>query len=95
MVTTTAPTRLRTNPSLAILLIEISPVPKTTALGMVATGSIKAQLALMVAGKRRSFGSSALATATAPSMGIKMLVVAVLLVISVKNVTSRATLRIR
>ena len=85
---TSAPTRFKTNPSLTILLIENSPAPYTTAFGIVATGSINAQLALIAAGIRKSTASIPLAIEIAPSIGIKITVVAVLLVISVKNVTS-------
>ena len=63
-------------------------------MGIVATGSINAQLALIAAGIRRSVGSKPLAVDTAPSMGISITVVAVLLVISVRKVTSRATHKI-
>ena len=86
-----APRRFKTSPSLAILFTVTSPVPKTTALGIVATGSMKAQLALIAAGIMSRIGSMFDAVAAAPRMGISTFVVAVLLVISVRNVTSRHT----
>ena len=57
---------------------------------MVATGSMKAQLALMAAGIIKRMGSMSEAVAAAPKIGIRTLVVAVLLVISVRKVTSKA-----
>ena len=84
-----APKRFNTSPSLAILFTVTSPVPKTTALGIVATGSMKAQLALIAAGIIKRIGSKFEAVAAAPRMGIRTLVVAVLLVISVRKVTKR------
>ena len=90
-----APRRLRTSPSLAILLTVTSPVPKTTALGIVATGNMNAQLALIAAGIIKRIGSMFDAVAAAPRIGISTFVVAVLLVISVRNVTSRHTPRSR
>ena len=86
-----APRRFKTSPSLAILFTVTSPVPKTTALGIVATGSMKAQLALIAAGIMSRIGSMFDAVAAAPRMGISTFVVAVLLVISVRKVTSRHT----
>jgi len=58
-------------------------------LGGVATGSINAQDALIAAGIIKSIGSILAPTAAAPRMGINKVVVAVLLVTSVKNVTAR------
>tara|TARA_B100001146_G_C15810466_1_gene276581 strand:+ start:121 stop:474 length:354 start_codon:yes stop_codon:yes gene_type:complete len=71
------------------------PEPYTTALGIVATGSIKAQLALIAAGISNSAGSTPLAVEAAPKIGIRITVVAVLLVISVRNVTNSAMHNIR
>ena len=90
-----APRRFKTSPSLAILFTLTSPVPKTTALGIVATGNMKAQLALIAAGIISRIGSMFDAVAAAPKMGISTFVVAVLLVISVRKVTSRHTPRRR
>ena len=58
-------------------------------LGAVATGSMNAQLALIAAGTMNSFGSIAAPTAAAASTGISRVVVAVLLVVSVRKVTAR------
>ena len=84
-----APNRFKINPSFAILFTVTSPVPKTAAFGIVATGSMKAQLALIAAGIISSMGSIFDAVAAAPRMGISTFVVAVLLVISVRKVTSK------
>jgi len=65
------------------------PVAKVTTFGGVATGSIKAQEALIAAGIINKIGSILAPTAAAPRMGINKVVVAVLLVTSVKNVTAR------
>lgn len=70
-------------------LIVNSPEPNTIALGAVATGSMKAKLALMVAGTISSAGSISFAIAIAARIGINNVAVAVLLVSSVKNVTAR------
>src|SRR6056300_1998559 len=90
-----APRRLRTNPSLTIRETVTSPVPKTMALGMVATGSMKAQLALRAAGIISNLGSRLAESAAAPRIGIGKFVVAVLDVISVRKVTSRQMPKIR
>ena len=60
-----------------------------TKFGAVATGSINAQLALIAAGTMSKRGSIPTAIAAAASIGINNNVVAVLLVISVMNVTER------
>ena len=59
------------------------------ALGAVATGSMNAQLALNAAGIIKSCGSIFVESAVAAKMGINSVVVAVLLVISVRNVTNK------
>ena len=89
--TTIVPVRLSTNPSRAIVRIESSPEPKIIALGGVATGSINAKLALIVAGTMINRGSISAASAAAAKMGISKVAVAVLLVTSVKNVTTKQT----
>ena len=61
-----------------------SPEPYTMALGAVATGNIKAQLAAMAAGIINSAGSLPEDTAATAKMGISNVAVAVLLVISVR-----------
>ena len=63
-------------------------------LGAVATGSMKAQLALMAAGTISSNGSRPAANAAAASIGIISAVVAVLLVISVRKVMLRQIIAI-
>ena len=86
---TRVPIRLMPKPVRAMAFVVIFPVPKTIALGAVATGSIKAQLALSAAGIMRRSGSISVAMAVAAKIGIRRVVVAVLLVISVRNVTKR------
>ena len=76
-------------PTPAISLVEIFSVPKTMAFGAVATGSINAQLALKAAGIINNLGSVAVAMAVAARIGMRSVVVAVLLVISVKKVTNK------
>jgi len=63
-------------------------------LGGVATGIMKAQLALMAAGIMISLASMSMPVAVAASIGINTTVLAVLLVVSVKNVTLRQMMRI-
>ena len=83
-----------TAPSLAICRVFIRPLLKTTVLGAVATGSIKAQLALSVAGIISKRGSISALRAVAARMGMSMAVVAVLLVASVIKVTHSAIIAI-
>ena len=65
------------------------------ALGGVATGSMNAKLALMVAGTMINVGSISALTAAAARIGINKVVVAVLLVTSVRKVTARQIKPIR
>ena len=55
---TTTPMRFRTNPSFAMVLMLKRPVLNMMVLGVVATGSMNAQLALMAAGTINRAGSS-------------------------------------
>ena len=71
------------------------PEPNTIALGGVATGSMKAQLAAKTTGIVKDIGAMPKATATAPTTGKKVEVVATLDVISVKNIIKVATANIR
>ena len=64
------------------------------AFGAVATGNMKAQLALMVAGTIILIGSMPIADETENRIGMIMAVVAVLLVISVKKVMAKQMLKI-
>ena len=86
---TKAPIRFKTKPSLAIRLVLNRLVLKTIVFGAVATGSINAQLALIAAGTINKAGSMPVAIAAAARIGIIKLVVAVLLVISVRKVMVR------
>ena len=73
----------------------ILPDPKTIALGGVATGSMNAQLAANTTGIVKATGATPIATATAPTTGKNVDVVATLDVISVKNIIKVATASIR
>ena len=72
-----------------MVLIGKRPVLDMIVLGAVATGNINAQLALIAAGTIRDSGGTPAAIAAAARIGIISVVVAVLLVISVKNVIQR------
>ena len=65
------------------------------AFGGVATGSIKAQLAAKQTGMVKETGTTPIAIANAPMTGRKVLVVATLLVISVKKIIKVATASIK
>ena len=69
-------------------------MPNTIAFGAVATGNINAQLADKAAGNISRAGSKPAPREAAARIGISSAVVAVLLVISVKNVTAIATIAI-
>jgi len=71
------------------------PEPYTIALGGVATGSIKAQLAAKQTGTVSDTGRTPIPTATAPKTGRNVDVVATLLVISVKKIINAATAKIK
>jgi len=66
----------------------ISPVPKTTELGAVATGSINAQLALIAAGTIITSGDIPAAITAAANAGHNNVVLAVFDVVSVMKVTA-------
>ena len=86
---TTIPIRFIANPSETRVLAEKAPVEKITILGGVATGNMNAQDALMAAGTISNLGSTAAPIAAAAMIGINIVVVAVLLVTSVKKVTQK------
>ena len=86
---TTIPSRFIANPSETKVLAENAPVEKITILGGVATGNMNAQDALMAAGTISNLGSIAAPIAAAAMIGINIVVVAVLLVTSVKKVTQK------
>lgn len=69
--------------------IEKRPVLNMMTLGAVATGNMNAHEALIVAGIMSNFGSIPAPSAPAASIGISNVVVAVLLVVSVRNVTAK------
>ena len=89
---TTIPIRFIAKPSETKALAENAPVEKITILGGVATGNMNAQEALMAAGTISNLGSIAAPIAAAAKIGINSVVVAVLLVISVKKVTQKQTI---
>ena len=86
---TTIPITFIANPSETKVLAEKAPVEKITILGGVATGNMNAQDALMAAGTISNLGSIAAPIAAAAMIGINLVVVAVLLVTSVKKVTQK------
>ena len=79
------PIILSAKPARIISGIENLFAPKTIAFGGVATGSMKAQLAARTTGMVRETGSTPIDTATAPTTGKNVLVVATLDVISVRK----------
>ena len=81
-------------PTLAISAILIRPLPKTIALGGVATGIINAQDAESVAGIISNIGFAFMAKATEANIGRIISVVAVLDVNSVKKVRPKHMMRI-
>ena len=84
-----APTMFSTKPVRIIAAATIFPLLKTTALGAVATGNMNAQLALKAAGTINNSGAIEAPIAAAASTGISNVVVAVLLVVSVKKLTPK------
>tara|TARA_B100000579_G_scaffold402208_1_gene385267 strand:- start:467 stop:874 length:408 start_codon:yes stop_codon:yes gene_type:complete len=86
---TAIPIRFIANPSETKVLAENALVEKITILGGVATGNMNAQDALMAAGTISNLGSIAAPIAAAAMIGINIVVVAVLLVTSVKKVTQK------
>ena len=93
-VITNAPTRFSTSPILAISGIRTRSLPKTMALGGVATGIMNAHDADRVAGIISNSGCRFVATATEARIGRIISVVAVLDVNSVRKVIDRQTIRI-
>src|SRR5512133_2502604 len=86
----TAPARFKNSPVFAIWKTVILFVPKTMAFGGVATGSMKAMDAEMVAGSIKRRGLIFVLIAIPARIGSIISVVAVLDVSSVRNVISRA-----
>ena len=82
----------RAIPALIILGILNKPEPNTMALGGVATGNIKAQLAAKVIGAAKITGFIPISIAIAPMTGKKVAVVAMLLVNSVRKIIIMAIL---
>ena len=89
----TAPTKLINKPVTAICLTDTSPVPKIIALGGVATGSIKAIEADIVAGIMSINGLIPVLMAIPAKIGRTISVVAVLEVSSVKNVITKQIIK--
>lgn len=88
IVITTAAIKLRNKPLRAISSVRMPPAPKTMTLGAVATGSMNAQEQLIVPGNINNSGGSPTSKDNAAKIGSNNIAVAVLLVISVRNVTS-------
>ena len=84
----------KAKPALIISGIVSFPEPKTIALGGVATGNMNAQLAANTTGIVRATGAMPKATATAPTTGKNVEVVATLEVISVRKMIKVATAKI-
>ena len=89
-----APAKFNIKPSFAMLVSLNLLVENTIVFGAVATGSMKAQLALIAAGTIISSGFISADKARAANIGRMREVVARLLVISVRNVISRQIARI-
>ena len=83
------PNKFIANPSLAIVATGSRPVENTIKLGGVATGNMNAHEADNAAGIINSLGSVLAASAPAAMIGMSRVVVAVLLVTSVRKVTLR------
>src|SRR5690606_5581877 len=81
--------RLSRTPSRIMSRIATMPLPKTIAFGGVATGSMNARLAATATGMARASGWRPRPGATAATIGTSAAAVAVLLVISVRNTTTR------
>src|SRR5690554_1059111 len=79
------------NPARIISPIFMSPLENTIALGGVATGIMKAQLAAIAAGMVSNNGDISWESASAPKSGRKAAVVAVLLVTSVRKMITATT----
>ena len=84
--TTTIAIKLRTIPARIICGTLINSEPNTIALGGVATGNMKAQLAAMAMAAVRSIGLNPNCVAIMATIGRKVAVVARLEVSSVKNI---------
>src|SRR5690554_2252743 len=87
----TTETRFRRNPVLIISIIFRYPEPKTTALGGVATGNIKAHDAANAAPNKNPNGWTSMVKAIGARMGRIIDVVAVLEVISVRKLINKRT----
>ena len=86
-VTMKIPMKSNATPFLAMCEMVTHPEPKIMALGGVATGSMKAHDAEIVAGIINKNGCTLMAKAVAAKMGIKMVAIAVFELTSVKNVS--------
>ena len=85
---------LRGNPAFIILLIFTFPLPKTTAFGGVAIGSINAQLAAIVVGITKTRGLTSSPIAKIINIGEKVATVAVLELSSVKSMIKATAINI-
>ena len=86
---------LSNNPALIILLIFTLPLPKTTAFGGVAIGSINAQLAAIVVGITKIKGLTSSPIANIIKIGEKVATVAVFEFNSVNRIIKATEIRTR
>src|SRR5699024_6432591 len=93
-VTKIVPIIFKAKPALAISGMRRYPEPNTTAFGGVATGNINAQDAATPAAIINAYGWKPSATASDVMIGYIIEAVAVFYVISVKKITSKATMKI-
>jgi hypothetical protein len=89
-----APRIFKNKPVLAISATLILPLPKTIALGGVATGSMNAIDAERVAGNIKNMGFTSIDTERPARMGRSISVVAVFEVSSVRNVINKQMIKI-
>ena len=94
LVTTREEIKFNPKPVLTISLISIFPLPKITALGGVAIGSMKAQLAAIVVGITKYSGFTSSPIANIINIGEKVATVAVLEFNSVKRIIINTEIKI-
>ena len=82
-------------PALIISLISNFPLPKITALGGVAIGSIKAQLAAIVVGITKNIGLISSPIAKIINIGVNVATVAVLEFNSVRKIIIKTEIKIK
>tara|TARA_A100001011_G_C13991897_1_gene707604 strand:- start:99 stop:398 length:300 start_codon:yes stop_codon:yes gene_type:complete len=93
--TTNIAIKFKLTPALTITLMSIFPLPKITALGGVAIGSIKAQLAAIVVGITKYNGLTFNPVAKTIKIGVNVATVAVFEFNSVKNIITNTETNIK